>query len=324
MNNTKIATLKTKKVWHKRMWAYIACGVLIALSLFLLMQGTECHVAVIKSRDRLAAYGADTAALNYGNMTYVDKGEGEVILSIHGICGGYDQGFDNAANKVSDYRIIAPSRFGYLGSDAPDDPSPKKQAKAFVELLDILEIDKVFLFATSAGGTVAIRFALDYPERTKGLILISTTAPYYEKPVSYQEYQGPPKFLCNNFGMWLLRPFFKPLMGMESDTIYGMLPMNERLDGTLIDATVTNIDMARSFYEYEIEDLKVPSIIFQAKDDLMAKYEMIEQSIDRFPNCIFIVFETGGHLLVGNSEEINKAMDEFLNEHKSLRSALPF
>jgi len=79
-------------------------------------------------------------------------------------------------------------------SDTPDNPTPQEQAKAFVELLDNLGIDKVYLLATSAGGTVAIRFALDYPERTKGLILYSTAAPLIDKPESYQEYQGPPSF----------------------------------------------------------------------------------------------------------------------------------
>lgn len=49
--------------------------------------------------------------------------------------------------------------------------TPAEQATAYVELLDKLGIDRVYLLATSAGGSVAIRFALDYPERTKGLIL---------------------------------------------------------------------------------------------------------------------------------------------------------
>jgi len=50
-------------------------------------------IAEKKSKERLAAYGAEIADLNYGNISYVDRGEGEVILSIHGIFGGYDQKF---------------------------------------------------------------------------------------------------------------------------------------------------------------------------------------------------------------------------------------
>ena len=49
-----------------------------------------------------------------------------------------------------------------------------------MELLDKLGIDKVYLLATSAGGSIAIRFALDYPERTRGLILYCSAMPLVE------------------------------------------------------------------------------------------------------------------------------------------------
>ncbi|MFZ1646516.1 MAG: alpha/beta hydrolase, partial [Blautia wexlerae] len=62
-------------------------------------------------------------------------------------------------------RIIAPSRFGYLESDVKGKGIPKDQSKAYVELLDKLGIDKVYVMGASAGGTSAIRVALDYPER---------------------------------------------------------------------------------------------------------------------------------------------------------------
>ncbi len=62
-------------------------------------------------------------------MTYVDQGTGEVILSIHGIFGGYDQAFDTCKDKVDDFRIIAPSRFGYLESDILGDGTPAEQAE---------------------------------------------------------------------------------------------------------------------------------------------------------------------------------------------------
>ena len=153
------------------MCSYIAGGVFLALASYFLVQGIRCAVAVRESKDRLAAYNARTAALSNGDMTYVDSGEGEVILSVHGIFGGYDQAHDTCKDFCSDYRIIAPSRFGYLGSDISGDGTPAEQAAAYVELLDKLGVDKAYLLATSAGGSVAIRFALDYPHRTKGLIL---------------------------------------------------------------------------------------------------------------------------------------------------------
>ena len=197
------------------MWSYIVGGVFLALAIYFLVQGIRCGAAVRESKNRLAAYNAQTAALSYGEITYVDSGEGEVILSVHGIFGGYDQAYDTCKDFCSDYRIIAPSRFGYLGSDVSGDGTPARQAAAYVELLDKLGIDKVHLLATSAGGSVAIRFALDYPQRTKGLILYCSAMPPVEKPEKYAEYAGPPPFLCNDYVMFLLSPMFEPIMGME-------------------------------------------------------------------------------------------------------------
>lgn len=300
-----------RKVWYKHMGAYIAGGILLFLAAYLIIQGIRCSAAVEAGKERLSTYGAKTVTLSYGNMSYVDKGEGETILSVHGIFGGFDQAYDTCKDFSSDYRIIAPSRFGYLGSDVLGNGTPAEQATAYVELLDELEIDKVYLLATSAGGSVAIRFALDYPERTNGLILYCSAMPYKEKPKSFPEYAGPPAFLCNDYAMFLISPLFSPVMGMEPSTIYSMLPCSSRKNGVILDASVTNSDMARNFDSYPIEDLQVPTLIFQAKDDKLINYADTENAVKRFQNCTFLSFENGGHLMVGHEEEIKEAVFNF-------------
>ena len=57
---------------------------------------------------------------------------------------------------------------------APHQGGRQEQAAALLELLDTLNIEKVYVLGASAGGTPAIRFALDYPERASGLILLSS------------------------------------------------------------------------------------------------------------------------------------------------------
>ncbi len=300
----------------KRKGMVILLVVIAAIVIFITIQYFLCSAAVKNGYARLDTYNHKEIELSYGKMTYVDEGDGEVILSIHGLSGGYDQALDTVANRVSSNRIIAPSRFGYLGSDVPDNPTPKEQAKAFVELLDKLNIDKVYLLATSAGGTVAIRFALDYPERTKGLILYSSAAPLTEKPESWAEYAGPPEFLCNNFGMWMVSPFFELVMGMKPEVIYTMLPVNERREGMILDATMVNPDMSKNFDNYPIESLQAPTLIFHAKDDKMAEYSLMGQAAARFPESTFITFDTGGHMMDGHGAEIDEALDSFINENK--------
>lgn len=296
------------------MWIYIVADVLLLLAVHLIIQGVRCNIAVKESTERLVSYNAKTVNLSYGNMSYVDIGKGDVILSVHGIFGGYDQAYDTCKDFSSDYRIIAPSRFGYLGSDIFGSGTPAEQATAYVELLDKLEIDKVYLLATSAGGSVAIRFASDYPERTKGLILYCSAMPFIQKPEKCPDYAGPPEFLCNNFAMFIMSPLFGPIMGMEPTTIYSMLPVSERKEGVVLDASVTNLDMAKNYDKYNVEELQIPTLIIHAKDDKLASYADTENAVKRFPNCTFVSFEDGGHLLKGHGEEIKKAVSKFTKE----------
>lgn len=300
-----------------KMLKKILLGLLIVLLLYIIIQSIRCHIALKNSKKRLESYNAKTITLSYGKMTYVDDGEGEVVLSVHGITGGYDQAYDQASvfkNLDTGFRIVAPSRFGYLGSDILGDGTPKEQAKAFIELLDNLNIDKVYVLASSAGGAPAIRFALDYPERTKGLILYSSGMPATEKPEKVSSYSGPPEFVLNDYIMYMFSPLFGPLMGMDSDIINDMLPIKDRKEGIILDSKITNGDTLRNFDDYHVEDLKNPTIIFQAKDDKLVKYDKAKEGAKRFPNATIITFEDGGHLLKGHNEEIKEAINNFIKE----------
>ncbi len=283
-----------------------------ALLLYALAQTARCRIALKGARSRLLSYHCRSITLSYGEMIYVDQGAGEVILCSHGIFGGYDQAFETCGNRTASNRIIAPSRFGYLGSDVSGSGSPREQAAAFVELLDALEVDRAYVLGTSAGGTAAIRFALDYPDRTRGLILYCSAPPLTSKPKKYRAYQGPPKPLVNNWAMFLVSPLFKLIMGMEPRTIEGMLPVEQRRNGVLLDATVSNPDMARNFDDYPIEELRVPTLILHAKDDKLVNFSDMERAVKRFPNATFMAFENGGHLMAGHEAEIDQALESFL------------
>lgn len=288
--------------------SFVFTGIIILTFIFIKLKNSKIQ--------QLKSYNPQTVELSYGKMTYADKGQGQVILSVHGIFGGYDQAFDTCKEFASDYRIVAPSRFGYLNSDVMQDGTPALQAKAYMELLDKLGIEKVFLLATSAGGTVAIRMALDFPERVSGLILYCSAMPHSSKPEKFADYAGPPPFMCNDVAMFLLSPLFKPIMGMEPSTIKDMFPISQRKTGVVIDAAKTNPDMARNFDEYKIEELKMPVLIVHAKDDKLASYKDVEKAVSRFPDVTLVAFEKGGHLLEGHGQEVEKAVKDFVNMAK--------
>ncbi len=120
------------------------------------LAGGAVHSAFRAEMDRAEARiatGRTTIPTRSGTMEYAEKGTGRPILMIHGTGGGFDQGLHFAAPLVTaGYRVIAPSRFGYLGSDFPADAGTAAQADAFVDLLDALGIERLPVAGGSAGA----------------------------------------------------------------------------------------------------------------------------------------------------------------------------
>ncbi len=126
-----------------------------------------------------------TTDTRFGQLEYAEAGQGRPLLMIHGTGGGFDQGlFFTRRFSEGGYRVIAPSRFGYLRSAFPDDPSSENQADAFVDLLDALGIEKVAVAGGSAGALSAMAFAVRHPDRCAALLpLVPASYVPRDKPV---------------------------------------------------------------------------------------------------------------------------------------------
>lgn len=99
--------------------------------------------------------------------------QGPVVLSLHGGFGGADQGRLFASWLQDDgFRILSPSRPGYLGTPLESGGTYDEQADLLVALLDSLKIDKVALLSYSAGSPVAYAFAARHPDRVWGLVSV--------------------------------------------------------------------------------------------------------------------------------------------------------
>jgi pimeloyl-ACP methyl ester carboxylesterase len=102
------------------------------------------------------------------------EGDGPVVLSVHAGMGGADQGRLNADWLAGQgYRILSPSRPGYLGTPLDSGTTVEDQAGLLAALLDTLDIGQVAVVAHSAGGPVAYTLAGRHPERVVALVAIS-------------------------------------------------------------------------------------------------------------------------------------------------------
>lgn len=108
-----------------------------------------------------------------GPVEYAERGVGEPILSIHGTLGGWDQGLVAGEYlRVNGFRIIAPSRPGYLGTPLSTGRNFAQQGDALAALLDVLVIDRIIVFAVSGGGPAAYELASRHPDRVVKLVQV--------------------------------------------------------------------------------------------------------------------------------------------------------
>ena len=305
------------KLRRKGKMIWILLGLVLCLLIIMMVR---CTSWINKAEERLETFQdkVQTIDTSYGKMSYIDEGSGEVILIIHGLFGGYDQGYDSMKELVNTYRIIAPSRFGYVGSDLPEHATVTDQVNALKELLDELNIDKAYVVGTSAGGLCALKFGILYPERVKGVGLYCSGAVPLTKPTGDEmvKYASIPKTLCNDFALWAMGPIMKKAMSMTDDVWLSVFPVSARAKGVINDGYEVNIDSEKHFDDYTLEELKVPVLILHAKDDKMASYEKVEKMTSRIPNVNLVSFETGGHMMTGNDEAVEKAMIDFIEMNK--------
>ncbi|THD74697.1 alpha/beta hydrolase [Thalassobius vesicularis] len=114
--------------------------------------------------------------ISTGKLHYIDKGEGPVVLMIHGLganLGNFDTGL--ADDLARDHRVIAIDRPGMGWSDRPEDTdaSPRAQAAQVAEVIDALKLDKPLVVGHSLGGAISICLALDFPDKIRGLALLA-------------------------------------------------------------------------------------------------------------------------------------------------------
>lgn len=119
-----------------------------------------------------------------GPLEVGEAGQGHSVIAIHGGGAGWDHGFVISERFAADYRLIVPSRPGYLRTPLETGATFEQQAEAIIAMMDAIHVHKAALFAHSAGGPVAYLLAARYPDRFWALIAEAAIAsPYQGEPL---------------------------------------------------------------------------------------------------------------------------------------------
>lgn len=316
---------------HGTAWRPVPIGMLVGATIAIagLVIGYRSYLNDIRAERHRALTGSTIIQTKYGPIEYATRGEGSPILVIHGTGGGWDQGIYAARGIVPfGFRVIAPSRFGYLRTALPPDPSPQHEADVLAAFLDALKIEKVAVMSFSAGTAPALQFALRHPNRVSSLVLFVPAAGGISPPAA----EGPPPFVMRvvlryDLPMWLtmklspntmykvaaVPPSLVSTLSAEDratldEGVRMLLPVSMRFKGIINDAKSQSGTEAI----YPLERISAPTMLLSAEDDLYRTLVVARKMVPRIPGARLVEFKTGGHFLIGRAAEIWPQVAPFL------------
>lgn len=270
-------------------------------------------------------------------IEYSVIGTGIPILMFHG---GHSNCYEELgyADLVKEgFSVITPSRAGYGRTSKEIASNLFTTSKFYAKLLNYLGVDKIHIFAVSAGGPSGISFAAQFPERTLSLTLQSAVTrewltkkdkeyraaqiifrPYVEK-VTWKLIS----YLNNCFPTFTFKQFIPSfsklsskdvMLQIDKESIESVRRMNNHYrsrHGFLIDLIQVN-----ELSPTTLQAVTCPTLIMHSKNDNAVPLEHAYFAHSQINQSELCLLDSWGHLiwLGDKAKEVNKKVVSFLNK----------
>ena len=122
---------------------------------------------------------------------YVDEGEGEVVVCLHGEpTWGYL--YRNMIDPLAEeFRVVVPDHMGFGKSETPQDRdyTLKSHTENLSRLIESLDLDNITFVMQDWGGPIGTAYTVRNPERVSRLVYMNTLAGYGRVPDDIQKIQ---------------------------------------------------------------------------------------------------------------------------------------
>jgi pimeloyl-ACP methyl ester carboxylesterase len=257
-------------------------------------------------------------------LHYNDVGSGPALLCFHGGGPGanaWDNTRFNVEGLAPHFRMLLVDMPGYGESDKrarrPEGlPGDTALAQLYAGLMDQLGIDQAHFYASSASAIPALRFALDFPQRTGKIVLQANN-----NPLPRLAYSPTPAEGIKALGEFRAEPTRERMARMmELFVPDPSLLTNDLIDRRFSSAmTPGHLESAGQYGSSpshlwaEMRGMETETLILWGQQDWMVPVEGAMLSLATIPNSQLHVWAGAGHFVqYEKTDEFNRLVLDFL------------
>lgn len=238
---------------------------------------------------------------------YIDEGQGEVLLLLHGLMGGLSNWEEVITYFSKSYRVILPMLPVY---DLPVLTTGVKTLSKFLnKFIKYKKLENVTLLGNSLGGHVGLIYVLAHQDNVKALVLAGSSGLYenafggsFPRRENYEFVKERVQYT-----------FYDPATATDEliDEVYKLV--NDR------HSVIRLLAMAKSAIRHnmkkDLHKIRIPVALIWGKNDKITPPEVAEEFNETLPDCELNWIDHCGHApMMEHPAEFNRILKEFLDK----------
>lgn len=257
-----------------------------------------------------------------GRVHYVQAGEGHPVLLLHGSgpgASGWSNFRPNVGALSQRFACYAVDMPGWGLSDSVSGDT-KNHVQTALEFMDALGLETAAFVGNSMGGSTAIRFAIEHPERQTHLVAMGAGS---SGAKLFGAGDGPTEGL-----KILRRAYERPGLETMEDLVrvmcYGVEEVSEEILRERLEATLARPDHVANYLAAErnprdfpaepaLATIKSPTLLIHGRDDRVVHYENSLRLVSVIPNSRLVLLNRCGHWAqLEHADEFNRLVRDFI------------
>lgn len=242
-----------------------------------------------------------------GEFEYLEKGEGHVLLILHGLFGALSNFGDVIDEFSHKYRVVVPIMPLYTLPLLKT--SVSSMAKYIKKFIKYKGLEDVTLLGNSLGGHIALVCALDNPKNIHSMVLTGSSGLYENAFGGSFPRREDKEYLRQKIAV----TFYDPAVATDElvDEVYKIVNDRNKL--------IRILAMAKSAIRHnmagDLEKFTMPACLIWGKNDIVTPPEVAKEFHEKLPDSeLHWIDECGHAAMMEHPKEFNQILDTWLSK----------